>query len=71
MPLFDFACEACGHRWEAMHRQDEPLPVCPTCGAERTEKLMTIGSAYAPIKLEPGRTYDLPRAVRKKRTYSF
>ncbi len=73
MPLFDFACEACKHRWEDMYRLGEPLPACPSCGAtDATEKLLTIGSAVAFPVLVDGRTYELPRARReRKRTYNF
>lgn len=72
MPLFDFACEACKHRWEDMHRTGEPLPVCPACGASTTEKVLSIGTAYVFPVLEPGRTYDLPKPRKeRKRTYNF
>ena len=72
MPLFDFVCEACNHVWEDMHRSGEPIPVCPSCGSAQTEKRLTIGSAYAPIQLKPGTTYDLPKFKKeRKKTYNF
>lgn len=72
MPLFDFVCEPCGHQFEAMHRVGEDLPVCPACGSKEVEKRLTIGSAYTPIVLKPGTSYDLPKFKReRKKTYNF
>jgi len=37
MPLFEYLCQACGHRFEALvigNRQ----PRCPKCESERLEK---------------------------------
>ena len=32
MPIYDYACDACGHRFEARQRfADDPLTVCPEC----------------------------------------
>lgn len=70
MPLFDFACESCKHRWEDMHRTGEPLPVCPACGANTTEKILSIGTAYVFPVIEPGKTYELPK-FRKERKKAF
>lgn len=36
MPLYEYRCRDCGHRFEAMRRMSErtdPLP-CPDCGRE-------------------------------------
>jgi|SRR5579862_7943060 len=33
MPLYEYQCDACGHRFEAIRKfSDEPLEVCPKCG---------------------------------------
>jgi putative FmdB family regulatory protein len=32
MPLYDFACERCGHEFEAQAPAGETAP-CPSCGA--------------------------------------
>jgi putative FmdB family regulatory protein len=33
MPLYEYECEACGHRFEAIQRfSDPPLERCPRCG---------------------------------------
>ena len=32
MPLYDYACDTCGHRFEARQSfSDDPLTVCPEC----------------------------------------
>lgn len=35
MPLYDYRCSACGHRFELRQRfQDPPTAACPSCGAQ-------------------------------------
>jgi putative FmdB family regulatory protein len=32
MPLYDYACDQCGHRFEVRQRfADDPVTVCPEC----------------------------------------
>ena len=32
MPIYDYACDKCGHRFEARQRfTDDPLTMCPEC----------------------------------------
>ena len=34
MPLYEFECTKCGHRFERLQRFSDPPPeACPTCGA--------------------------------------
>jgi len=34
MPLYEYQCDSCGHRFEAIQKfSDPPLEQCPTCGA--------------------------------------
>lgn len=40
MPLYDFACLACGHTFEA-HTSVEAVPKCPRCGATETERKLS------------------------------
>ena len=33
MPLYEYECDACGHRFEAIQKfSDPPLETCPKCG---------------------------------------
>ena len=38
MPLYEYQCEACGHRFEAIQKfSDQPLETCPRCGGALTK----------------------------------
>lgn len=40
MPLYEFQCEKCHHRFEKIQKFSDPLPdVCPSCGAGPLVKL--------------------------------
>jgi putative FmdB family regulatory protein len=40
MPLYEYQCEACNHRFEAIQKfSDSPLETCPKCGG-RLQKLI-------------------------------
>ena len=33
MPLYEYQCDSCGHRFEALQKfSDPPLETCPKCG---------------------------------------
>jgi len=35
MPLYEYCCKSCGHRFERLERVSAPSPrPCPECGAE-------------------------------------
>ena len=41
MPLYEYKCEACGHRFEKFVKfSDPPLDACPKCGG-KVEKLLS------------------------------
>jgi putative FmdB family regulatory protein len=34
MPLYEYECDSCGHRFEVIQKfSDAPIDKCPTCGA--------------------------------------
>lgn len=40
MPIYEYACRACGDRFERKQRfTDEPVAECPSCG-ERVERVL-------------------------------
>ena len=42
MPIYEYECDACGHRMEAIQRISEPpLTQCPECSAETLRKLVS------------------------------
>lgn len=40
MPLYDFACEECGNRFEERTGMQDPPPACPACGGERVRRVL-------------------------------
>lgn len=49
MPLFDFACAACGKVSEILVRSADEKPACPACGSTRLEReLPTFRAHTAP-----------------------
>jgi putative FmdB family regulatory protein len=51
VPLYEFACESCGHRFEELvgsHMGVESADVaCPECGSTKAERLLS--TSYAPL----------------------
>jgi putative FmdB family regulatory protein len=45
MPIYEFKCEDCKHCFEKLvFRGDEKYIVCPECGGEKTQKMMSTSS---------------------------
>ena len=47
MPLFEYVCGKCGHRFEELVSLAEAAshPKCPECGATKTERAMSSFSS--------------------------
>jgi putative FmdB family regulatory protein len=42
MPIYEYACGACGHRFEEWQKMsDKPIRTCPKCKAKKVEKLIS------------------------------
>jgi putative FmdB family regulatory protein len=42
MPIYEYACAACGHQFEEWQKMsDPPIRVCPKCKAKKVEKLIS------------------------------
>ena len=47
MPRYDYACDVCGHRFEATHSiTDDALSVCPECGGSLRRVIGAVGVAF-------------------------
>ncbi len=47
MPTYEYVCRQCGHRFEAwQHMTDDPLKVCPKCGAAIHRVLYPAGIVF-------------------------
>jgi putative FmdB family regulatory protein len=40
MPLYEFDCSSCGHRFEVLVR-GTAAPSCPACGSETLERILS------------------------------
>lgn len=42
MPLYEYECGACGHRFEQIQKFSDPtIEVCPKCGEPKVQKLLS------------------------------
>ncbi len=42
MPIYEYACQSCGHNLEALQKiSDAPLSDCPACGRPELQKLIS------------------------------
>jgi putative FmdB family regulatory protein len=45
MPIYEYACGACGHRFEEWQKMsDPPVRTCPKCKSKKVEKLISATS---------------------------
>jgi putative FmdB family regulatory protein len=45
MPIYPYLCNNCGHEFDRLQKiSDDPLKVCPECGAESLRKKLTAAS---------------------------
>ena len=55
MPIYEYQCEACGYKFEKLQKiSDDPLKVCPSCGASKLSKLVSA----AAFRLKWGGWYE-------------
>ena len=42
MPIHEYQCDACGHRFERIQKfSDPPVEICPNCGKPAVKKLIS------------------------------
>lgn len=45
MPIYEYQCQACGHRLEKLQKMsDDPLKQCPECEADELKKLVSAAA---------------------------
>ncbi|PJF20970.1 MAG: hypothetical protein CUN56_13470 [Phototrophicales bacterium] len=47
MPLYDYKCPECKHRFEARHGFSDDAPSCPECGYEQPGRVITTAPTHA------------------------
>ena len=66
MPIFEYACRACGHAFERLLRAGD-VPACPACGSPDLEKLLSLAaiSSTASRKANVQKARQANRAIQK------
>ena len=64
MPIYEYECQACGHRQEAMQKMsDDPLIECEACDKPKLKKLISA----AGFRLKGGGWYETDFKGSKKK----
>ena len=67
MPIYEYQCEACGHKLEKLQKMsDEPLRICPACKAPKLAKLVSA----AAFRLKGSGWYETDFKTGKKKNVS-
>jgi putative FmdB family regulatory protein len=45
VPIYEYRCAECEHAFEELAPIGAPAPACPSCGAERSERLLSSSVA--------------------------
>ncbi len=48
MPMYEYLCRECGHRYDELRRMAERLeaPPCPACGSTATELAISAAAVF-------------------------
>ncbi len=47
MPTYEYACDACDHKWEEFQSIKAPATQkCPTCGKKKARRLISAGGGF-------------------------
>ena len=73
MPIYEYACRACGHEFEREQRiSDAPIRTCPSCKARQARRLISRtsfvlkgGGWYSDLYATPGDKKDKVDAAEK------
>ena len=47
MPIFEYACQECGHKFETLVRS-HTVPTCPRCHSTQLEKKLSVFATATP-----------------------
>lgn len=63
MPLYDYDCQDCGERFEALVRGSSDEPACPKCGGRKLERAWSVFSSRSGSASEPTRPCGIPASA--------
>lgn len=67
MPIYEYQCEACSHKFEKLQKMsDDPLKICPECGAPKLTKLVSA----AAFRLKGSGWYETDFKTKNKKNVS-
>ncbi len=46
MPIYEYACPACGHEFEKILKVNDPAPPCPSCASVDVQKKMSLAAFH-------------------------
>ena len=52
MPIYEYACSACGHKFETLVRSSS-VPECPNCQSKALEKQLSVFATTAATAAAP------------------
>ena len=52
MPIYEYACQACGHEFEHLVRGSEK-PACPSCGKAKLNQRFSVPAAHTAGSSQP------------------
>ena len=75
MPIYEYECQACGHKKEALQKiSDAPLTECPECGKAELKKLISAagfrlkGAGWYETDFKSGNKKNIAGESKKKST---
>lgn len=64
MPIYEYACKACGHEFEFLQLPSAPAAAaCPQCASDQLERLMS-GFAVNTAEISQSRVKKAQKAIR-------
>jgi len=77
MPIYEYQCQACGHRLESLQKlSEEPLKDCPACGQPTLNRLVSAagfrlkGSGWYETDFKSGNKRNVAESVSKSESSS-
>lgn len=75
MPIYEYECQACGHKKEALQKiSDDPLTECPECGKSELKKMISAagfrlkGAGWYETDFKSGSKKNIAGESKKKST---